>query len=251
MKFFPKGLSQVTPFAAPVLRYATRHLVVLATLVLVATGAIGGSIFGLHTFAAGPCAAGNKTYYVVWGDTLSGIAYRYHSTVARLASYNHIANPNLIFPQQRICIPTGQAAPTAYSGGGGISVSSQNYYVQLARQDAISAGISPDIFVRQINEESGFQPYVVSWAGAIGIAQFMPATAASLGINPYNPEQSLWGAARLMASYVQQYGSYAMALAAYNAGPGAVYRASYSCGGYWEQCLPTETRNYIAIILGE
>ena len=128
---------------------------------------------------------------------------------------------------------------------------SHNQYVNLARQDALEAGISPDIFVRQINEESGFNPYAISPAGAIGIAQFMPATAAGLGVNPRDPVDALQGAARLMANYVRQYGgSYAQALAAYNAGPGRVALAIYFGGWNWRAYLPYETRAYIRIILG-
>ena len=128
---------------------------------------------------------------------------------------------------------------------------SHNQYVNLARQDALEAGISPDIFVRQINEESGFNPYAISPAGAIGIAQFMPATAAGLGVNPRDPVDALQGAARLMAHYVRQYGgSYAQALAAYNAGPGRVALAIYFGGWNWRAYLPYETRAYIRIILG-
>jgi soluble lytic murein transglycosylase-like protein len=124
-------------------------------------------------------------------------------------------------------------------------------YVAIAQQDAINAGISPDYFVRQINQESLFNPNAVSPAGAIGIAQFMPSTAASQGIDPWDPSQALQGAARLMASYVNQYGgNYAMALAAYNAGTNAVQYAVNVCGANWMNCLPAETRNYIYVIMG-
>lgn len=123
--------------------------------------------------------------------------------------------------------------------------------MNLARQDALNVGFPPDVFVRQINEESGFNPSAVSPAGAIGIAQFMPATAASLGVNPWNPVQSLQGASRLMENYTQQYGGdVAKALAAYNAGPGTVQRAVSLGGAGWRAFLPAETQNYIRIILG-
>jgi len=125
-------------------------------------------------------------------------------------------------------------------------------YVAIARQDAINAGISPDYFVRQINQESGFNPNAVSPAGAVGIAQFLPSTAAGLGLDPYNPTAALNAAAHLMASYSHNYGGdYAKALAAYNGGPGAVQNAVNACGqANWMNCLPGETRNYIRTIMG-
>ncbi len=123
-------------------------------------------------------------------------------------------------------------------------------YRSIAREDAHTAGISPALFVRQINEESGFNPNAVSPAGAIGIAQFMPRTAAGLGINPWNPYSALQGAARLMASYLKRYGGdYAKALAAYNAGSGRVAYAITRCGVQWRACIPLETQRYISIIM--
>lgn len=127
----------------------------------------------------------------------------------------------------------------------------KSQYVAIAQQDAINAGISPVYFVRQINQESGFNPKAVSPAGAVGIAQFLPSTAAGLGINPWDPIQALRGAARLMASYAKNYGGdYARALAAYNGGSGAVQHAVYVCGANWLNCLPAETRRYIYVIMG-
>ncbi len=127
----------------------------------------------------------------------------------------------------------------------------KSQYVAIAQQDAIAAGISPDYFVRQINNESGFNPNAVSPAGAVGIAQFLPGTAAGLGINPWDPTQALRGAARLMANYAHQYGGdYAKALAAYNGGSGTVQNAVNNCGANWLNCLPGETRHYIYVIMG-
>lgn len=127
----------------------------------------------------------------------------------------------------------------------------KSQYVAIAQQDAIAVGISPDYFARQINAESGFNPNSVSPAGAVGIAQFLPSTAAGLGINPWDPIQSLRGAARLMASYAQNYGGdYAKALAAYNGGSGTVQYAVSNCGANWLNCLPGETRHYINVIMG-
>lgn len=124
-------------------------------------------------------------------------------------------------------------------------------YIALARQDAQKVGISPDLFVRQISVESGFDPQSRSPAGAEGIAQLMPETAASLGVDPWNPDAALKAAAHLMARYISMYdGDYAKALAAYNAGTGAVHAAIRECGNArWTHCLPLETQHYIQAIL--
>lgn len=127
----------------------------------------------------------------------------------------------------------------------------KSQYIAIAQQDATAAGISPVYFVRQINQESGFNPYAVSPAGAEGIAQFEPGTAAGLGINPWDPVQALRGAAQLMAGYNRNYGGdYAKALAAYNGGTGTVQYAVNNCGASWLNCLPGETRHYIYVIMG-
>lgn len=113
---------------------------------------------------------------------------------------------------------------------------------KVARQDARRYGldkIAPGAFERQIGAESGYNPHAVSPAGARGVAQIMPGTAAGWGINPDDPIASLDAAAKHMAQYVKQFGSYRNALVAYNAGPGRV-------GGK----LPAETVNYISKILG-
>jgi hypothetical protein len=108
-----------------------------------------------------------------------------------------------------------------------------------ARTYAQEHGIDPDLFERQINQESGFNVNARSSAGALGIAQLMPGTARGLGVNPLDPLPALNAAARLMAGYLHQYGNWRDALAAYNGGPGVVGHT-----------LPAETRNYIAAILG-
>lgn len=149
--------------------------------------------------------------------------------------------------------PTSQQAPQSNNDPVPPPMSlPKSQYVAIAQQDAVNAGISPVYFVRQINQESGFNPNAYSPAGAEGIAQFEPGTAASLGINPWNPIQALQAAAQLMASYNRNYGgNYAMALAAYNGGSGTVTYAVNACGSAnWLNCLPYETRNYIYVIMG-
>jgi hypothetical protein len=112
-------------------------------------------------------------------------------------------------------------------------------YRQVARRAAQRYGLDPGVFERQIQQESRFNPGARSSAGAVGIAQIMPDTARGWGVDPTDPRAALNAAAKNMARYVKQYGSYKNALVAYNAGPGRV-------GG----SLPAETRNYINVILG-
>lgn len=83
-------------------------------------------------------------------------------------------------------------------------------------------GVSPAFLAAQINAESGFNPTAVSPSGAIGIAQFMPGTAKSVGVDPHDPIASINAMAKLMAHYKSQFGTWEKALYAYHDGPGAV-----------------------------
>ena len=96
-------------------------------------------------------------------------------------------------------------------------------------KDARNNGIDPVFFAATMLQESAYDPNAVSAAGAIGIAQFTPDTAADAGVDPFDPYDALAGGARLIGAYRRAYaGMYddpdAAALAAYNAGPGAVAR---------------------------
>ncbi len=148
--------------------------------------------------------------------------------------------------------PTSPAAVVPTAAFAPVTVTlPKSQYVAMAEQDAIAAGIPPTYFVRQIELESGFNPNAHSPAGAEGIAQFMPSTAAGLGINPWDPVASLQAAARMMASYTQEFGGdYAKALASYNSGSATVKYAIATCGANWISCLPAQTQEYIAIIMG-
>ncbi len=83
-------------------------------------------------------------------------------------------------------------------------------------------GVSPSLLAAVAKAESGFDPNAVSPAGAEGMMQLMPQTAAGYGVNPFDPTQSVDAAAQILSSDLQQFGSVPLALAAYNAGPGAV-----------------------------
>jgi len=83
-------------------------------------------------------------------------------------------------------------------------------------------GVSPKLLAAVAKVESGYNPNAVSPAGARGLMQIMPATAAELGVDPLNPLQAVDGAARLLKRHLKDFGSLPLALAAYNAGGGAV-----------------------------
>ncbi|MDQ6823826.1 MAG: lytic transglycosylase domain-containing protein [Candidatus Eremiobacteraeota bacterium] len=107
-------------------------------------------------------------------------------------------------------------------------------------------GLLPEFLAATVLQESAFDPRALSAAGAVGIAQFMPETARSYGVNPYDPFDAIRGAASLIGSYQRVYASrypnsYAAALAAYNAGPGAV-SAYHGVPPY------PETRQYVTDI---
>ncbi|SMY07500.1 lytic transglycosylase domain-containing protein [Flavimaricola marinus] len=116
-------------------------------------------------------------------------------------------------------------------------------YLNMARDAARRHGVPEDLFLRLIQQESGWNANAVSHKGALGLAQLMPGTAALLGVNPREPSQNLDGGARYLRQQFNQFGDWRLALAAYNAGPGAVQQH----GG-----IPPyrETQNYVRVIWG-
>lgn len=102
-------------------------------------------------------------------------------------------------------------------------------------------------FVRLINQESGFNPEVVSHAGAQGVAQFMPRVAEEWGLkNPFDPHAALVASARFLRSLYEQLGNWGLAAAAYNGGIGRVQKWIAKRGR-----LPDETRHYVMTITGK
>jgi len=116
----------------------------------------------------------------------------------------------------------------------------QQYLRQLEQQN----GLPPGLLAVQQQAESNFDPNAVSPAGAQGIAQFMPATAAEYGIDPFDPMQAAQAQAKMMGSLLKKYqGDVPSALAGYNWGQGNVDRKGLDNA-------PAETRGYIAKIMG-
>lgn len=116
-------------------------------------------------------------------------------------------------------------------------------FLPVARAAAAQHGVPEELFLRLVHQESRWNAGAVSPAGARGLAQLMPETAALLGVNPDDPRQNLEGGARYLRMMYDRFGSWRLALAAYNAGPGAVEQ---------HNGVPpyAETTNYVRVILG-
>ena len=131
-------------------------------------------------------------------------------------------------------------------------------YRALARDLASRYGLDPDIFERQIQQESGFNPTAVSPMGASGIAQFMPSHWNQGQFDPFDPQVALERAAQLMSSHVENYGGdIAKALAAYNAGRGNLAEFGNDLSAMLNYRRPNtgvqpfaETQRYLERILG-
>jgi soluble lytic murein transglycosylase-like protein len=116
-------------------------------------------------------------------------------------------------------------------------------YLEVAKAAARKHGVPEDLFLRLVQQESGWNAVAVSVKGATGLAQLMPGTAEKLGVDINDPEENLDGGARYLRMMYDQFGSWKLALAAYNAGPGAVEE---------HEGIPpyAETENYVKAILG-
>ena len=116
-------------------------------------------------------------------------------------------------------------------------------YLDMAKAAARKHGVPEDLFLRLVQQESGWNPTARSRKGALGLAQLMPATARALGVDPLNPRENLEGGARYLKRQYEKFRTWRLALAAYNAGPAAVTKY----GG-----IPPykETQHYVRVITG-
>ena len=139
-------------------------------------------------------------------------------------------------------MPAGGGEPEP---GGGLQSFVPDRFRELILRSASRWNVSAGLLAAQLMAESNFNPFAVSSAGARGIAQFMPGTAALYGLDdPFDAPAAIDAQAHLMSDLLEEFaGSTSLALAAYNAGPGAVE----GC-----QCVPDipETEAYVARILG-
>ncbi len=203
-------------------RRLCRSLAKLPLVLLTALLLCGGlatysvSLFAAHAERDSSCS----WYTVVPGDTLSRIAWQYHTTISTLASANAIRNVNLIFVSQHVCIPRHLAVQTRETRApiGGVSTSGTipwyNYHSlgwsnrsqvrSLLYRAATIHHVPPRLLMAIAWQESGWTQHVIAWDGGIGVMQLMPYTA--MGINagtglqrdPYD----LWDNLNLGATYL-------------------------------------------------
>jgi hypothetical protein len=146
-------------------------------------------------------------------------------------------------PKTERAAQSGKPAPPKAASG---QAASADDICHAIEQDAAANDLPVQFFARVIWQESRFKAQAISPKGAEGIAQFMPATADFRGLaDPFDPIAALRQAAGYLGDLRKQFGNLGLAAAGYNAGPGRVSAWLDGKSG-----LPSETRNYVAIITG-
>jgi hypothetical protein len=181
---------------------------------------------------------------IAWGtrDPISAFADDLTSNQSKTQAVNAACTP-----QGSSIAPTGagqsdKSCPAAPSGP---TTAVDSICSALAA--AANANELPiDFFSALIWQESRFDPQAVSRAGALGVAQFMPATASQRGLtDPFDPVDAITKSAQLLRDLRQEFGNLGLAAAAYNAGPGRVH--DWLAG---RRDLPGETRAYVRLVTG-
>lgn len=152
-----------------------------------------------------------------------------------------------ILPEQSRLAPPGGKPPSVLqpklSRGGFARPAGREKFLTFVRAAELRHALPEGLLDALVAVESAYRPDVVSRAGAMGLAQLMPETARALGIlDPFDPRANVDGGARFLRAMLDRFGSVALALAAYNAGPKAVIRAGGIPGN-------AETPGYVQKVL--
>jgi soluble lytic murein transglycosylase-like protein len=155
------------------------------------------------------------------------------------------ANGTLVLSDRSIDAPTAvykvPGTPSYVTTRPAEDVSDDNLYEPLILEHATRQSLRPELVRAVIQVESGFNPRALSPKGAMGLMQLMPATARRLGVNnPWDPAQNIRGGTDYLRRLLDEYdGNEELALAAYNAGSGAVAKYGRRIPPY------RETRDYV------
>lgn len=160
-----------------------------------------------------------------------------YETPTHIRRYTDPASSGTVVGRVSSVTATGSATATGSGAVSGVP------YADLFNRAGQTYGVDPSLLAAVARQESGFDAGAVSPAGARGLMQLMPATAQGLGVNDsFDPAQAVDGAARLLRDLLDRFGRVDLALAGYNAGPGAVLR--------YDGIPPyPETQNYVRSIL--
>ena len=164
---------------------------------------------------------------------------------------NGIQNQNAVQAQSALNTKTQSTTGTSFASVMQNVQKQKSVPAGAAKYDAIfeeasrTYGVSKSLLIAVAKAESNFNPNDVSHAGASGIMQLMPGTAKSLGVkNVFDPYENIMGGAKLLRDNIRSFGSVPLALAAYNAGPGAVKK--------YNGVPPyKETQNYVKKIMAD
>jgi uncharacterized membrane protein YeaQ/YmgE (transglycosylase-associated protein family) len=185
-----------------------------------------------------------RTGFGLVGDIAAGIIAAFIGCWLTLASRHAVPpeNINASLPPgyEPVVLPLAQLRPLLKP----IVYRSREEVCDAIAEAARSNDLPPHFFIRLLYRESSFKPYVISSAGALGIAQFMPETATDRGLdNPFDPLQAIPASARLLRDLSQKFGNLGLAAAAYNAGPKRIQDWLANKGQ-----LPQETQDYVKTI---
>jgi len=223
-----EGLGHAMPFLEQVMP----HLPLLAH---------GATAYGALNAAAAPLAL----------PFMASPAYRYlltHGGVGPVANPllpSIVQNPDY---QSKTDWMKNYLQPVAPAQGATAAPSAPGELQPIIASSATKYGLEPNLLTRLLHKESGFQNQGPNDAGAVGIAQFKPATAKQYDIDPTDVPQSIEGAAHYMKDLTSQFGNSGLALAAYNWGPGNV--AKWLKSGADVRKLPSETSDYVQSVSG-
>ena len=180
--------------------------------------------------------------------SIDNISARIAGIQSQIAAFNGQADTPTTSFASTLAAAQGTPATTAVAGATSnttLNAGAPSAYDAQITAAATKYGLDPALLKGLIRQESNFNPGARSGAGAQGLTQLMPGTATSLGVtDPTDPAQAIDGGAKYLKQQLDRFGGDASkALAAYNAGPGAV--AKY--GG-----VPpyAETQNYVSKVLG-
>lgn len=225
-----------------------RSMQLLSLAVLLFLGSLVADSLQSDVYAAAIPGPGNAChwYKVLPGDTLSGIAMKSRSDIWTLARTNHIANINLIFAHQYLCIPyhvnqncsTGCQGPSSgllpsgavrWYAYNALDRSTHSQVKILLRQAAADYHLPASLLLAIAWQESGWEQHVISHDGGIGAMQIMPYTAMSInaatGIrrDPYKLSDNIYlGANYLHSLWIKFHGNQTQVISAYNEGGWAV-----------------------------